>query len=562
MNPVIPVFIASPSDVAKEREMTEAAVHALAPRLARLFGVTVVPLRWEQFAPISSYDATHPQVGILQRIEPFSIFVGIVWKRYGTPVPGRGSSGTEIEFEHALSHRDRISILSYFRKHSGKFPKDPNAREQLRKVKRLKERFSEEGLNWTSYDKPEQFESRIFGDLMEAALKLVLSGEPRKTTDFLKFFKFGSHQRIRSRPLLIVYPPVTDPGPGHHKPVFNWRDRLLPHVIYEDSKAIQDIEEAMRLIGREYKTVTTDSPDLDIAQPGDRVWVCLPRNRRAKRVLERLGDRVRFRFEPMDESDDRPELSLQWRSRDGEWFRIRSPLRRYLEHSNRPDAKKPWKPLYGYVYGRDYAVFARFRVPRNWDSDHGGEHFYHYFVGGIRGLGTWGVGHLIDHESSSLVAMAEQSVRNQAKDAVRQEPSTAAPDGHPVLADPPARDDVQLLLEVTYENFRITGVRDVSEKPKEYFEEHFDREHIEKKLAKRPDWLPDEPETRRRRSDHRAGHCASPDALVDPGRGAPVRRGGQAPGSRDGDLRADEEEDLTSGVPSPRPSPRRGEGGR
>ncbi len=487
MNPVIPVFIASPTDVAKERELTEAAVYSLAPRLARLFGVTVVPLRWEQFAPISSYDAAHPQVGILQRIEPFSIFVGILWKRYGTPVEGSGQSGTAMEFKHALDHRDRISILSYFRQLPARMPSGGPALEQRRKVEELRDRLSERKVTWTQYKGPEDFERRIFGDLMEAALKLILSGEPRKTTDFLKFFKFGSHQRIRSRPLLIVYPPVTDPGPGHQKPVFNWRNRLLPHVIYEDSKAIQDVEEAMRLIGREYKTVTTDSPDLDIEQPGDRVWVCLPRNRRATRVLERLGDRVRFRFEPIGKKGSRPELALKWRGEDGEWFRIRSPLRRYMEHSNRQDAEVPWKPLYGYTYGKDYAVFARFRVPRNWAVASESEYFYHYFIGGIRGLGTWGVGHLIDHESSSLVAMAEASMERERADSVRLHGSTGSP------VDLPLRDDVQLLLEVTYENFRITEVHDVSEKPPSYFESQFEDDHIKAKLAKRPDWLPDRP---------------------------------------------------------------------
>lgn len=490
MNPAIPVFIASPSDVAKEREITEAAVHALAPRLARLFGVTVVPLRWEQFAPISSYDATHPQVGILRRIEPFSIFVGIVWKRYGTPVSGSRHSGTEMEFEHALDHRERISILSYFRKAPTRLPKDKTARAQRRKVEKLKRRFQDKGVNWTSYVSPEDFERRIFGDLMEAALRLILSEEPRKPTDYLKFFKFGSHFRLGSRPLLIVYPPVTDPGPGHQKPIYNWRDRLLPHVIYEDSKAIQDIEEAMRIIGREYKTVTTDSPDLDMAQNGDRVWVCLPRNRRAGRVLERLGTRVRFRFESISGDRNRPELVLRWRSREGSWIRLRSPLRRYMDKSSRPDQEVPWKPLYGYAYAKDYAIFARFRVPSNWHAPDSGEYFYHYFVGGIRGLGTWGVGHLIDHESSNLVAMAEASISNQTKQPSRPEESKRSVTESAGTPDGPPRDDVQLLLEVTYENFRITQVRDVSEKPATYFEERFSHDFIDQRLALRPDWLP------------------------------------------------------------------------
>lgn len=473
MNPVIPVFISSPEDVGDERKLTERTVHELAPRLARLFGVTVVPLLWEQFAPLSSFDATHPQTGILQRIEPFSIFVGIVGNRYGTPVPGeRGRSGTELEFFQALEHRARISILTYFKQWDGAVPEDGHEREQREKIAGLQKRLKAKKVHLATFSTTEELRERLFGDLMEAALKLILSGEPRKVNDYIKFFRFGSNYRVRSRPLLIVYPPVTDPGKGHEEPIYNWQERLLPHVIYEDSKAIQDFEEAMRLVGREYKTVTTNSPDLDMAEPGDRIWVCVPRNRRAAEVLERLGDRVRFEFVSVENGAESRELRLIWHRTEDERIEIRSPLRRYLERSNRPGHRAPWSPLYGYAYGKDYAVFARFRVPRSWNASRrkDTETFYHYFVGGIRGLGTWGVGHLVDHESSALLAMAEASMKGR------------------------SNEDVQILLEVTYENFRITEVSDVSDKKASYFAERDRDEFIDEQLEKRRDWLPMDPE--------------------------------------------------------------------
>ena len=54
VHPLIPVFIASPQDVAAERELARDAIHELAPRRARMFGVSLVPVMWEEFAPISS----------------------------------------------------------------------------------------------------------------------------------------------------------------------------------------------------------------------------------------------------------------------------------------------------------------------------------------------------------------------------------------------------------------------------------------------------------------------------------------------------------------------------
>lgn len=465
MNPVIPVFIASPSDVSKERDLTEEAIHALAPRMARLFGVTLVPLRWEQFAPISSYDASHPQIAILRDIRPFSIFVGILWNRYGTKISGLGETGTESEFSHALGNRDRISILTYFREQSQKETADPEKQSQRRKVRALKRRLRENTVRSAGYKSIDEFRLRILPDLMEATLQLVLSKEPRRALDYVKFFRFGSHHRLGIRPLLIVYPPITDPGPGHEAPLLDWRERLLPHVVYEDSKAIQDIEQAMRLLGREYKTVTTDSPDLVTADPGDRVWVCIPRNRRAHRALEDLGkERVRFQFYSQDGSA-RAECRLKWRTANGEYLEIRSPLAKYLTHSVRPKDKAPWSPSFGYIYCRDYAVLARFKVtvdPNSPDS----EYYYHYFVGGIRGLGTWGIGYLIDHQSYLLVRMAEEAEKRQSSD------------------------DMQMLLEITYENFRVTRVRDISEEGASYFEEHYSDEYIRSRLAMRPQWWP------------------------------------------------------------------------
>ena len=79
INPLIPIFIASPNEVFKERKLANSAIQTLSVRFARLFSVTLVPMLWEQFAPISSHDASHPQIGILRRIQPFSIFVGILW---------------------------------------------------------------------------------------------------------------------------------------------------------------------------------------------------------------------------------------------------------------------------------------------------------------------------------------------------------------------------------------------------------------------------------------------------------------------------------------------------
>ena len=469
-HPLIPVFIASPGDVAAERELARDAIHDLAPRLARMYGVSLVPVMWDEFAPISSYDSSHPQAGILPHIQPFSIFIGILWKRHGTPVDDSGESGTEQEFKYALDNRETISILTYFKTPPKRKPTSAKARRQARQVKLLKTRLIRNNVWAVNFATTEEFARRISGDVVEGAMKLILSHAPKDIGDYRKIFRFGVDSRRMSRPILIVYPPMTDPGPGHKAPLQNWRKRLLPHVVYEDSKAIQDIEEVMRLLGREYKTVTTDSPDLETAEPGDRIWVCIPRNEQARRILRRLKmlDRgLRFEFSSRKTAKGK-ETILHWSAGAGKTIAIRSPLERYLRYSHRPDSDMPWKPLYGFSYGRDYAVFARFRVPRDFDQPETSEYFYHYFVGGIRGLGTWGVGHLIDHDSGSLLRSIQKEIGDGGVDS-----------------------DFQILVEVTYENFRITRIRNVSHESPNFFREQLSEKFIREKLTTRKAWLPD-----------------------------------------------------------------------
>lgn len=457
--PFIPVFISSPNDVDSERKIVRDAVNQLSPCFTSNYEVPLVPYMWETASPIAPFDGDPPQVSILQQIDPFSIFVVIVNERYGTPFPPNWLSGTETEIQYALSSRDRICILSYFHAGTGASDTEEINQEQRRLVAAFKGRLDKEKVVHVEYADAAALKERVVIDLVDAALKLIQTGQPRLVPDYRKIFRFGSHARAASLPLLIVYPPMTDPGPGHELPKFNWRERLLPHVIYEDFKAIQDIEQVMRLLRRHYKTVTTDSPSLYSTDPGDRVWVCVPRNRPAREVLENLGDRVRFEFLLEDRSEGQ-ELVLRWRRKtDAEPFLISSPLGKYLAQSNRPSRAKAWYARFGYSYGRDYAIFARFRVPRNFQFVDG-EYFYHYFVGGIRGLGTWGVGHLIDHESSHLVQMIEASVSRD-------------------------EDDFQLLLEVTYENFRIKEVREVGNEPEQYFTKQNSDEYIEDRLDRR-----------------------------------------------------------------------------
>jgi hypothetical protein len=456
MNPIIPVFIASPSDVARERDIAEQAVQSLAPRLAELFGVTMVPVRWEQFAPISSADASHPQLDILRRIEPYSIFIGILGRKYGTPVPRLRVAGTEAEFNHALKNRDRISILAYFRDTS----KGKDAKKDTR-IDKLKQRLFRKNVWCSSFKGNKEFANRILVDLMETSLRMILRRGPTDLRRYAEFFRFGHEARMGSYPILIAYPPITEPGPGGAAAKFPWRERLLPRVVFEDLKVVQDIEGIMRILHREYRTVTTDSPELLSVPPGDRVWVCVPRNLMAREILKELDSRTRFSFQRATFEGGSEELYIRWKALNGKEIRIRSPLAKYLANSKRPDKASYWKPLYGYTYGRDYGILSRFQVSPGPPAVEW-QRYYHYFVGGIRGLGTWGVGWFLDHCTPQL----EQSTKNSRRYKAQ------------------GKEDVQILLEVVYENYRVVSVRDVGNQNQRFFEERISDRYIQEQLSR------------------------------------------------------------------------------
>ncbi len=454
-NASIPIFISSPNDVAEERGLVSEAVRILSPKMASLFGISLNTVKWEEFSPISSGEVFNPQYDILKRIEPNSIFVGLLHRRKGTVVNGENLTGTELEFQHAIENRHRIKILTYFR--DPKLEENPaitvEELDQLNGVMKLRKTCQENGIFYQIYGDLEEFKLRIQADIMEAALQMILRPRAKRLPHYAKFFQFGLSFRQDPNPILIVYPPISDPNT--QKSVIDIQRYLLPRIVYEDHKAIQKVENAFRIMGKKYQTTTIGSPELEYTKSGDRVWICLSRNKYAQEALERIKDRVRFSFEmKFNEKLGYDERFLIWETLNDQKIKVRSPLIKYLECAERPKDNNVWEPKYGYTFAKDYGILARFKIPpKHIKRTH--EQYYHYFIGGIRGLGTWGVGWYIDHFSEELTHQVKkfEEIGSQ---------------------------DIQILLEVTYKNYRIQTVSDVSNKGQEYFDRQIDTDHIKK----------------------------------------------------------------------------------
>ena len=143
------IFVASPGDVHLERiqlskvvEELNGTISAIAPEKRIILEL----IKWETHV--------HPGLGkdaqdvINQQIDKYDIFIGIIWKRLGTPTT-EARSGTEEEFQHAYSiwkQNKSFPVMVYFCQEPSPPPQTKEEVEQLGKVVDFRSQLSTLGL--------------------------------------------------------------------------------------------------------------------------------------------------------------------------------------------------------------------------------------------------------------------------------------------------------------------------------------------------------------------------------------------------------------------------------
>lgn len=111
------VFVASPDDVKEERELLEEIISELNVTWGNTLGLRLDLVRWETHCwPGISTDG---QANINEQVkDDYDIFIGIMWKKLGTPTP-RAGSGTAEEFERAYTRYKQdpnaLRVMFYFK---------------------------------------------------------------------------------------------------------------------------------------------------------------------------------------------------------------------------------------------------------------------------------------------------------------------------------------------------------------------------------------------------------------------------------------------------------------
>jgi TIR domain/Domain of unknown function (DUF4062) len=167
----IKVFVGSPGDVPQERDIVSAVVGELSRTIATIISVELETIRWETHAwPDIGDDA---QDVINREIGDFDVFVGIMWRRFGTPTK-RAKSGTGEEFERAyryFKNYQRPKIMFYFRK-TPFFSTDMRELRQFSKVIAFRKQLEKYGVLFWDYDEPIDFERRFREHLTKQLLQL------------------------------------------------------------------------------------------------------------------------------------------------------------------------------------------------------------------------------------------------------------------------------------------------------------------------------------------------------------------------------------------------------
>ena len=429
------VFISFASDVDAECNIAKAVVSNVNYRIRKKLNVSIESTTWKEMPASSPPGNKQIQDEINEAVKECHIFVLVLNQRYGTKKSGQEESNLEVEVDIAierLKKEQSITFLAYFKKIPSDAYKDPG--KQLEQLLQFKSRLDDQEIFYHEFTDHYDFKDRFTHDLYHTLLNFLFSSKKHKALS--KLWQFGQSDRQTFPRLAIVYPPVDRKFLKPEDPDQFWLSRLVPHIVFEDHKAIEKIEKTLRLIKfNEFRVFTTVDAPSDYRFM-NRIWLCWPRNIYAKRELKRYSDISMFKFLSRKNNS---KSGLFWRhSPDSNNFiKINTPLTKYLKMQRKNMAGGEWSVDKGRIIGKDFAIIARFNDKRM-EETKSSISLKDYFIGGIRGLGTWGAAWYIDRRWSNF--------KNIERDEI-----------------------IQILLEVLFENGRIVSVKDVSNQPESYF---------------------------------------------------------------------------------------------
>lgn len=157
----ISIFLGSPGDVALERDAVQATVDEMNRLTANPLGYQLELLRWEDAAP----GIGRPQGRLNQALARCDVFIGMLYKKWGTPpaIDGPYSSGFEEEFSVSMARQANDGspdIWLMFKDIPTEFLQDPGP--DLQKVLAFQQdRIAEKTLLYQSFADVADLQARL-----------------------------------------------------------------------------------------------------------------------------------------------------------------------------------------------------------------------------------------------------------------------------------------------------------------------------------------------------------------------------------------------------------------
>lgn len=179
---LIKVFLGSPGDLQDERKTAKSIADEFNSLYGSIFQCQIDLVGWED--TVSTFG--RPQETINKELDRCELFVGVIWKRWGTPpaIGSEFSSGFEEEFRRSLAKRrtdGRPEISVYFKDISEELQRDPG--DQLKKVLTFKKELIDgKELLFESFANTRDFESK-FRRRIASYVNSRLEADKNKSTE-------------------------------------------------------------------------------------------------------------------------------------------------------------------------------------------------------------------------------------------------------------------------------------------------------------------------------------------------------------------------------------------
>ncbi|MEM1340206.1 MAG: DUF4062 domain-containing protein [Bacteroidota bacterium] len=183
---IFKIFLSSPSDVQNERTAVEEVIQEINLNFGKPNNLRLELLKWETHSAPGVSEMGVQQVVSSDIGSDYDVFIGILWKKFGTPTK-KANSGTEEEFLDAYKRYQespkRIQILFYFK--DTPIPPSEIVPSELLKIQEFKKDISSnKNILYWSYETIEQLSKYLRHHLPKRILQIKESPNIQSNTSF------------------------------------------------------------------------------------------------------------------------------------------------------------------------------------------------------------------------------------------------------------------------------------------------------------------------------------------------------------------------------------------